>query len=343
MLPPIALGCVVAALGGWVYLHFAPGRAMDIPNARSSHTRPTLRGGGLVIVIGFLAGLGFWLLTGGSLSPRALGWLAGALLVAAVSLVDDLKPLPALPRLLVHGLGALVLTAAGVQAHDASSLLMLALAFVYVVVLTNVYNFMDGIDGLAISQAIVAGVAFAIAGTLTANPLVSISGGLLAAASLGFSVYNLPPARMFMGDVGSTFLGFSLAGLSLLANIGVGGNRLPIEFGLVLFAPFLFDSLVTLSRRVARGERWYAAHRSHYYQRLVSRGLTHGQVTGLYAGLGVIAAAAALAGLYAVEPLRPVLALIAYAPMLGVVALVNRLERSPQPNHAPTVVPQGHS
>ena len=101
---------------------------------------------------------------------------------------------------------------------------------------------------------------------------------------------------MFMGDVGSTFLGFSFAGLSLLANIGVGGDRLPIEFGLVLFAPFLFDSLVTLSRRVVRGERWYAAHRSHYYQRLVRCGLSHGQVTGLYAGLAVVAAGAASGG-----------------------------------------------
>ena len=145
---------------------------------------------------------------------------------------------------------------------------------------------------------------------------------------------------MFMGDVGSTFLGFSFAGLSLLANIGVGGGRLPIEFGLILFAPFLFDSLVTLARRVLRGERWYAAHRSHYYQRLVRCGLSHGQVTSLYAGLGVVAAGAALAGLYAAEPLRQLLALVAYVPMLAVVALVARLE---QPNGRSNVFRSGES
>ena len=130
---------------------------------------------------------------------------------------------------------------------------------------------------------------------------------------------------------------------SLLANIGVGGGKLPIEFGLVLFAPFVFDSLVTLARRVVRGERWYAAHRSHYYQRLVDHGLTHGQVTGLYAALGIVAAGAALAGLYAAEPVRQLLAVVAYAPMLAVVALVYRLEHPQQPNQGSTVVTQGQS
>jgi UDP-N-acetylmuramyl pentapeptide phosphotransferase/UDP-N-acetylglucosamine-1-phosphate transferase len=207
---------------------------------------------------------------------------------------------------------------------------------------------MDGIDGLATSQAIVAGVAIAVAATAVANPLVAIGAGLLAAASAGFLLSNLPPARLFMGDVGSTFLGFSFAGLSLLGNLGVGGGRLPVEFGLVVLAPFLFDGLLTLARRILRGERWYAAHRSHYYQRLVQGGLSHAQVTGLYAGLAVVAAGAALAGLGADTPLRAALAVVAYAPMLGVVALVWRLEAThadpiEQLNEAPTVVTQGHS
>jgi UDP-N-acetylmuramyl pentapeptide phosphotransferase/UDP-N-acetylglucosamine-1-phosphate transferase len=335
LLAPIALAFAVAAAGGWAYLRWAPRRALDVPNARSSHTRPTLRGGGVVIVGGFFAGLGLWLASGGSLSPRALGWLAGAVLVASVSFVDDLRPLPIMPRLITHLAGAVLLTFAGVQLGEPTAIAALLVAFVYVIVLTNVYNFMDGIDGLATCQAVIGGATLAIAGIVVRNPLVSIGGGLLSASSLGFAIYNMPPARMFMGDVGSTFLGFSFAGLGLLANIGVGGGRLPIEFGLVLFAAFLFDSLVTLTRRVVRGERWYAAHRSHYYQRLVACGLSHGQVTGLYAGLGVVAAGAALAGLYAADPLRQLLALVAYVPMLAVVALVWRLE---QPNHKSNVV-----
>jgi UDP-N-acetylmuramyl pentapeptide phosphotransferase/UDP-N-acetylglucosamine-1-phosphate transferase len=129
-----------------------------------------------------------------------------------------------------------------------------------------------------------------------------------------------------MGDVGSTYLGFNFAGLSLLGNLGVGGGRLPFEFGVVVLAPFLFDGVVTLARRVVRGERWFEAHRSHYYQRLVLGGLGHGQVTALYAGLALVAAAAGLAGLSADEPVRQVLALAAYAPMLIVVAVVWRRE-----------------
>jgi UDP-N-acetylmuramyl pentapeptide phosphotransferase/UDP-N-acetylglucosamine-1-phosphate transferase len=191
---------------------------------------------------------------------------------------------------------------------------------------TNVYNFMDGIDGLAASQAVIAGAALGLAGSLVHNPLLGIGGGLLAAASAGFLVYNVPPARLFMGDVGSTFLGFSFAGLSLLGNLGVGGGRLPIEFGAVILAPFLFDAVVTLLRRMLRGERWYASHRSHYYQRLVVRGLSHARVTALYASLAVVAAAAGLLGLVLDQPVRQALAALSYLAMLSVVGLVWRLE-----------------
>src|ERR1700738_1931566 len=164
MLAPLIVAFATALVGAGLYVRWAPRRALDVPNQRSSHTRPTPRGGGLVIVVGFLFGLGVWHTAGGGLSPRALGWLAGALLVAGVSFVDDLHPLPAVPRLLTHGLGAVMLTVVGVQDRELPLLFALPLAFLWVTLLTNVYNFMDGIDGLATSQAIVAGVALAIAG-----------------------------------------------------------------------------------------------------------------------------------------------------------------------------------
>jgi UDP-N-acetylmuramyl pentapeptide phosphotransferase/UDP-N-acetylglucosamine-1-phosphate transferase len=326
MLAAAALAFVTAGFGAEVYRRWAIQRALDVPNARSSHSVPTPRGGGIAIVAGFLVGLGAWLLSGETLSIRAVGWLVGAVLVAAVSFVDDLRSLPALPRLAAHAVGALLLTLAGVQERELPLLLALPLAFVWVALVTNVYNFMDGIDGLAASQAVIAGLALAVAGMLVVNPLVAVCGALLAAASAGFLPHNLPPARLFMGDVGSTFLGFNFAGLSLLGNLGVGGGRLPIEFGVVILAPFLFDGIVTLALRVARGERWYEAHRSHYYQRLVMRGLSHAQVTSLYAGVAVLAAMAALFGLVLDEPIRQALAVLAYAPMLAVVVLVWRLE-----------------
>jgi UDP-N-acetylmuramyl pentapeptide phosphotransferase/UDP-N-acetylglucosamine-1-phosphate transferase len=328
MLVPFAVAFGIAVMGAFGYRRWLPPGAIALPNERSSHLRPTPTGGGVVIVAGFLIGLAIWLWQGGSLSPRALGWLAGALLVAGVSFVDDVRSLPAGLRLAVHGLGAVVLTLAGAQ-----SLALLPLAFLWIALVTNVYNFMDGIDGLAGSQAVIAGLALMAAGAIVSNPLITVAAGLLAAGAAGFLVHNVPPARLFMGDVGSTFLGFNFAGLSLLGNLGVGGGRLPIEFGVVILAPFLFDSGVTLVRRIVRGERWYAAHRSHYYQRLVVRGLSHAQVTGLYAGLAVIAAGAALAGLVLDQPLRQALAVVAYVPMLAVVGLVWRLESSNVVSH----------
>ena len=319
---------VVAWLVAAAYVRWAVARAvLDVPSHRSSHTVPTPTGGGVGIVAGFLVGLGLWLASGSSLSPRALGWLLGALLVAAVSFVDDLRRLPVSIRLATHLLGAALLTIVGVQGGVTPLALALPLAFVWVAIVTNVYNFMDGIDGLAAAQSIVAGLAYAAAGAFVGNPLLLAAGALLAASAAGFLTHNVPPARLFMGDVGSTFLGFSFAGLALLGNIGVGGGKLPLEFGAVVLAPFLFDGLTTLARRVLRGERWFEAHRSHYYQRLVQARLSHGRVTGLYAGLAVAAAVAALLGLTQDPPLRPALAILAYVPMLAVVALTWRLER----------------
>jgi UDP-N-acetylmuramyl pentapeptide phosphotransferase/UDP-N-acetylglucosamine-1-phosphate transferase len=190
---------------------------------------------------------------------------------------------------------------------------------------------MDGIDGLAASQAIIAGVAFGVAGAIVGNQLVAAAGPLLAAASAGFLIQNVPPARLFMGDVGSTFLGFSFAGLTLLANLGVGGERLPLLFGVVVLAPFLFDGLATLARRTLHRERVFEAHRSHYYQRLTQAGVSHGQVTLLYAALACVAAGLALATLLVEPPLSQVFALLAYLQMLTVAIAVSRLERTQRP------------
>src|SRR5215472_13629227 len=131
MLAAIALAFATAALGASLYRRFAPRRALDVPNQRSSHTRPVPRGGGIVIVAGFVIGLAAWLISGGALSPRAIGWLAGALLVAMISLIDDLRPLPAAPRLAVHALGAILLTIAGIQDRELPLLVAAPLAFAW--------------------------------------------------------------------------------------------------------------------------------------------------------------------------------------------------------------------
>lgn len=304
---------------------------LDYPNERSSHTVPTPRGGGVGIVIGFLLGLSAWVALGGPLPPRALGWLAGALLVAGVSLVDDVRPLPVLPRLVIHLAAAVLVAVAGAQGGDVPLVVAIPLAFLWLTLITNVFNFMDGIDGIASAQAVSAGAAYAVVGTLQGNPLIGAAGALVAASALGFLPFNLPRARLFMGDVGSTFLGFTLGALALLGNLGVGGARLPFAVGVIALAPFLFDAGVTLARRLLRGERWFEPHRTHYYQRLVRAGRTHGQVSALYAVLGAIAAVAAVASAQG-ERAWTIGLVAAFLPMLGVVAAVWRLE---QPGASP--------
>jgi UDP-N-acetylmuramyl pentapeptide phosphotransferase/UDP-N-acetylglucosamine-1-phosphate transferase len=327
----VALG-VSAVVAEWFRRWAIGRRVLDVPNARSSHATPRPVGGGVGIVLGFLAGLAVWITSGGVFSTRAVGGLVGALVIATVSFVDDLRPLPAWLRLGVHLLATALLTVAGVQGGDVSLALTIPIAFAWIVLVTNIYNFMDGIDGLAATQAVIAGVAFGLAGAMVGNQLVGAAGPLLAAAAAGFLVHNLPPARLFMGDVGSTFLGFSFAGLVLLANLGVGGERLPLLFGVVVLAPFLFDGLVTLGRRILRHERWFEAHRSHYYQRMTQAGLGHGRVTLLYAALACVAAGLALTTVLVEPPLAQLLALLAYLPMLAVAVVVARLERARRPS-----------
>jgi UDP-N-acetylmuramyl pentapeptide phosphotransferase/UDP-N-acetylglucosamine-1-phosphate transferase len=233
--------------------------------------------------------------------PTLAGFLAGATIVAVVSWIDDLRNLPSLVRLLAHSLAAVVAIVA-IQPWPAVDLPLLGqfplgwfgypLAFLWIVGMINIYNFMDGIDGLAGGQAVVAAVGWVLIGWWSGQADVLLLAALLGASSLGFLGHNWPPARIFMGDVGSTFLGYSFAALSLLA-----GQRDPGAFaiGILLLWPFLFDAGLTILRRLRKGENILASHRSHLYQRLVIVKHNHLVVTVGYillAAAGVLAAVA---------------------------------------------------
>ncbi|MCG2659386.1 MAG: glycosyltransferase family 4 protein, partial [Kiritimatiellae bacterium] len=218
----------------------------------------------------------------------------GALLIAGVSWLDDMRPVSFWVRLLVHALGACVAMAGiGIIREIGMPFgidlplgwLGFPLTLVWIVGLTNAYNFMDGIDGIAGGQAVVAGLGWAVLGWIGAQPLVGVMGLLIATASLGFLGHNWPPAKIFMGDVGSAFLGFSFAALTVMAS---QSNPIFVLAGIALIWPFVFDAVFTFARRLCRGEKIWAAHRSHLYQRLVISGLSHGQVSGLYIGLAML-------------------------------------------------------
>ncbi len=287
----LGLGTALVAYGGVAMVrHWATALGvLDLPAARSSHVRPTPRGGGLAIVaIGLVV---FVIVSVGS-RPRAgaLLWLAlGAVIVAGVSLADDLRSLPVPVRLTAHFLGAFVavvgtgaLSGVGLPSGGFLGLGWLAVpvSFLWVVGLTNAYNFMDGIDGIAGAQAVLAGMGWLLlAGS---NPVITVIGLVLSASSLGFLLHNWPPAKIFMGDVGSAFLGYVLAVTTIIA--ARSDTRLAFV-GFLLVWPFVFDTIFTLLRRLLRGENVLAAHRSHLYQRLVVAGFSHRFVTLLYATL----------------------------------------------------------
>ena len=314
---------VGAALVSWlvgalIRRYAAPLGLIDHPNERSSHIVPTPRGGGAGIVLAAVGGM----LLLDIPRPELLALAGGGLFIAVVSFIDDLWSLPALLRLAVHVAGACVAVyLVGAPFGAAGALL----AVVWIVGLTNAYNFMDGTDGLAGGQGVVAAAACgAIAVALGRADLAAVS-GLIAAACLGFLVHNWSPARLFMGDVGSAFLGYSLAVLTVVV---AQVHLLAAPAMLLALWPFVFDPILTLIRRASRRENLLRAHRSHLYQRLVAGGWTHAQVAWLY---GALAVGGAIGGLGLVKGISgaPAMALAAAVAMvLIVVRLVRRVERT---------------
>jgi Fuc2NAc and GlcNAc transferase len=300
MLGPAAAALLIAAALTPLFAGWARRRnLLDVPNQRSSHVVATPRTGGPAFVLALLAGIVIASFTGVQLTTEGSLIVAAACALALLGLIDDVRSLPAITRLLAQGGVALLLVLVLPDAAAAllePSWIAMAMTVIWLVALTNAYNFMDGIDGIAAGQAVVAGLGWAAVGAIIDSPDTVLLGLLLASAPAGFLIHNWPPARVFMGDAGSGFLGFFFAALPLL--VTGRGSRGMIWAALMTW-PFLFDTGFTLLRRVRRGENVLRAHRSHLYQRLIVSGLTHGRVALLYsvlASLGTMGAIAHAAG-----------------------------------------------
>lgn len=270
--------------GTWLARRYALARRLlDEPGERRSHNVATPRGGGIAIVVAVLVAVAIgWSALGGGLALAAFA--TGFALVAAIGWVDDHRPLSPALRLLVHVLAS-ALFAAAVHAGSGAPATV-AIAFLAPLVLTNVWNFMDGIDGLAASQALIVGGLLAL-GLGGPWPLVALA---LAAACAGFLPFNLPTARIFMGDVGSGAIGYAIGALCAIA-AEQGGTA--AAWLLLPLAPFLVDAGLTLARRVLRRERWWTAHTQHAYQACARRH-GHRAVTLGYALATLAGAAVAL-------------------------------------------------
>jgi Fuc2NAc and GlcNAc transferase len=264
----------------------------DVPNQRSSHEAPTPRGGGLAIVMVVCAGVVGLAVAEGRWTQFYTVLLAGGTALAIVGWLDDVRGTPVLLRLAVHGAAAVgAISAMGVVEVRFGDLFALdgwaaaVFAVVWMVWMVNSYNFMDGIDGIAGGQGVTAagGIA-AIAWSRGAHPQAEVA-ALLAAASLGFLLRNWPPARIFMGDVASGWIGFQLA---VLALVGEASGAVPLVSFVILMGAFLVDSTMTLLRRLMAGARVHQAHRDHAYQHAVQRGYRHGTVSGVVMAINLL-------------------------------------------------------
>ena len=313
----LATGCAAALT--WVARWLAIRHGfLDYPNPRSAHATPLPLGGGVAVVLVVCAGL-LVVPMGGGTGPVIAA--CGAAL-AVVGFVDDRRGVPMWLRLLVQGLavGVLIfstrelgrLYVPGLPVDGLVGTLCLFIAFMW---LLNLYNFMDGIDGLAAAEAVVVCLGLALClhlGSYEA-PSVLLMCLVTAGAALGFLFWNWPPARIFLGDGGSGFVGFLLGALALVAHLEAG---LSLWVPAILLAVFVADASLTLLRRMIRRERWYEPHRLHAYQWLRRRFRAHRPVTLIAIAIGVLW----LTPLAVAAARRPeiagMLAAIAYAPVV---------------------------
>ena len=264
MISAYAAPAVAALLAGGLIelmLRSRIGVPLDRPNERSLHTKPVPRSGGLAIMAGTLAAF--------VLLPAPMVLAAPALALACVSLVDDWRGLPIAVRFVAHAVAAAAFVWLALGALPSWMQIVLTLAVVW---MTNLYNFMDGSDGLAGGMTVLGFGFLGLAALLANDATTALTGFCIAAAALAFLPYNFPPARIFMGDTGSIPLGFMAAALGLL---GWHRGLWPLWYPAAVFSPFIVDASATLAKRILRGERFWTAHRIHYYQRLVQMGWGH--------------------------------------------------------------------
>ena len=291
---------VVTVVTGW-FASRQPGRwLVDHPDERSLHHRPTSRAGGVAILAGISAGLAILAL----IEPPApgSGWiLAGAIVIACVSFADDVQRVFPIIRIACHlaAAGCVVLAGLSTERIDLPGatfrlgpVVGTAFTILFVAWFVNLYNFMDGMDGFAGGMTVVGFTALAALCAGQGAPALAAASLVVAAGALGFLAFNFPPARIFMGDLGSTLLGYASAVTMLSAQRSAS---VPLWIPCLAFSPFIVDATATLARQIIAGERPWHAHCGHFYQRLVRLGWGHRKTVVLGYGLMLACACSAAA------------------------------------------------
>jgi len=344
-----SLAASVAGVGMAIRLAQRVGM-LDVPNERSSHSLPTPRMGGVPMVAAAALAFGGWVFLAAG-EANVQGELPYTFLFALAMFLlgfyDDLRDLSPLFRFLVQFVSALLLLIFLASLLPDVSLWKWVLpkwawvvpgAF-WVVWMLNLYNFMDGIDGLAGGEAAVASSFFFLVFAYYGQSGWAVANLVVAAASMGFLVHNWPPARIFMGDAGSAFLGAFYGMQSVVAALST-----PVPFPVLVlpFANFILDTTFTLFRRLIRREKWYQAHRSHFYQRMTDLGMTHGKVTSIEL-LVVVASCVAAAACIPAGPAVRIALVVSVTAGIACGGLWVR-GKEPQNRDVPRTPPnQGHS
>lgn len=329
----VATLCISAGLTYYLSQPHAFLHVASVPNARSLHTRPVPVSGGVAILIAFavamLGNSGFYALS------QPILWLGlTGFLIAIISFIDDTWDVPALYRLLVHFVAAYLLLWQGDLWLESLILpgltiilplpLTIIISLLFIVWMTNLYNFMDGMDGFAGGMALFGFGGFAVLGYWHDHLPFTLINLSLVSAVAGFLRFNFPPAKIFMGDTGASSLGFLAGALSLW---GQQEGLFPLWIAFLLFSPFIVDATVTLGRRLLQREKVWLGHKSHYYQRLVQLGWGHLHTVlweyGLMALCGISALGAFWLPIYAQWGLLSVWIII----YVGLIYWVNHLEQ----------------
>ena len=318
----IVLAAALSAAIVWAIKPILQRYALARPNARSSHHIPTPQGAGIAVIAATLMVAGVFTLASGASFPWLL--FCATIAIAVVGAVDDIRPIPVAPRLLLQAacVAAVLYESGDGRIWDAAPFwLERALLFVAILWFVNLVNFMDGLDLITVAEVVPVTTGFVILGWLgVLSPTVALVGAALGGAALGFAPFNKPVAKIFLGDVGSLPIGLLLAwGLIELAFQGglVAALLLPLYY--------LADATVTLLHRLAKGEKVWVAHRSHFYQQATDNGFSVKAVVGRIFILNVALAAMGVAS--AMTTSTPIkLALLALGGM-AVVLLMRRFSR----------------
>lgn len=272
---------------------------LDMPNKRSLHTTPVPRLGGAAFGPVLILGAGIWTTAVGALPAGAWATLVGGAAIYALGLADDLVKLSGRLRFAVQGAVAVsvlwILRGQVPRIEGNLHLLGWLILWIWIVGCVNAFNFMDGIDGIAGVQAAIGGCYWMLIEDGRSVPS-AILGACILGSALGFLRFNWPPARIFMGDAGSTLFGFVLAMAAVAPSPTpeTGGKWQLLVSGAFVLWPFIADTLCTFFHRALRGQNVFEAHRTHLYQRLVRAGWSHRHVTILYGGLAAGGAAISL-------------------------------------------------